>query len=146
MGTQLYTLRGSPVLQGLPQLTGGREYTVVDISLTGLPGWGVAFLLRFEKMSWHSLQADSAVAGQHTGWQPVWAACNSPVGMCLSKSTVDWLSLVSYPVDKIPSHFLGDFHQRNSELSSIRRMSLQAAGCLLDMSFGSVCKESLKGR
>lgn len=49
MGTQLYILRGSPALQGLPQLTGGREHAVVDRSLTGLPGWGVVFLLHFEK-------------------------------------------------------------------------------------------------
>lgn len=59
----------------------------------------------------------------------------------MSEPTVDWLFLVSYPVDKIPFHFLGDFHQQLSQLSSIGHMSPWAVGCLLDVSFESVGTE-----
>lgn len=122
---------------------------MVDISLTGLPGCGVVFLLHFEdelalssfrrcggRASYSSTASVKCLQGsQSRGKGPV-----------LSESTVDWLPVASYLVGKIPFGFLEDFPQQQSELSSIGHTSLRAAGCLLEMSFGSVYMEFLKGR
>lgn len=55
-------------------------------------------------------------------------------------------AFVSYPADKIPSHFRGGFRQRPSVLSSTGRISLCAAGCLLGVSLERPYREFLKGR
>lgn len=105
----------------------------------------------FSKVSRHCLQVDSRVRGQLKGskheraCRKVTSEVRKVQWECVYVRT-HWLSLFSYPVDKIPFHFLGDFHQQLSQLSSIGHMSPWAVGCLLDVSFESVCTEFLKER
>lgn len=86
----VYILRGIQPCKGSPSSEVWKEYSVVDISLTGLPGWGVIFLLHFE--NWVDKSSSRQCGGRATYRLIASGKClqesqqwgkESWVGMCL---------------------------------------------------------------